>query len=143
MSPTKKCLSCKQVCSVLCEDGYHGDSCNETCASGCKICHISNGVCILEPQALAIDALSQDWPNWLKKVIQKLRATQDGEIILIAPCWPSHLLHLCVWTTLGLSHTAETYCHNRGMSRPESRTICVHRGSHSALSSSRLLRRGL
>ena len=38
---------------------------------------------------------------WLSKVIQKLRSTQTGEIILIAPWWPSqpwfpHLLRMCV-----------------------------------------------
>ena len=55
--------------------------------------------------------------------IQKLQATQDGKIILIAPWWPSQpriprLLCLCyVGTSLASSHTAETYCHNRGFSR--------------------------
>ena len=52
-----------------------------------------------EPRALAIVALSQDWqlrsmymfPPFLllNKVIQKLRTTQTGEVILIAPWWPS------------------------------------------------------
>ena len=57
-----------------------------------------------EPRALTIYALSQDWqgrsmymfPSFLllNKVIQKLRTTQTGEVILIAPWWPSvdHLL---------------------------------------------------
>ena len=64
-----------------------------------------------EPRALAIDALSQDsqgrsmymFPPFLllNKVIQKLRTTQTGEVILIAPWWPSqpwfpHLLRLSV-----------------------------------------------
>ena len=64
-----------------------------------------------EPRALAIDALSQDWQGksmymfppflLLNKVIQKLRTTQTGEMILIAPWWPSqpwfpHLLRLSV-----------------------------------------------
>ena len=64
-----------------------------------------------ELRALAIDALSQDWQGRLmymfppfpliSKVIQKLNTTQEGEVILIAPWWPSqpwfpHLLHLCV-----------------------------------------------
>ena len=51
-----------------------------------------------EPQALAVDALSQDW-QWrsmymfppfslLNKVIQKLRSTQAAEVILVAPWWP-------------------------------------------------------
>ena len=64
-----------------------------------------------EPRALTIDALSQDWQGrsmymfppflLLNKVIQKLRTTQTGEVILIAPWWPSqpwfpHLLRLSV-----------------------------------------------
>ena len=64
-----------------------------------------------EPRALAIDALSQDWQGrsmymfppflLLNKVIQKLGTTQTGEVILIAPWWPSqpwfpHLLRLSV-----------------------------------------------
>ena len=66
---------------------------------------------ILEPRALVIDALSQVRQGrsmymfspfrLLSKVIQKLRTIQDGEVILIAPWWPSqlwfpHLLCLCV-----------------------------------------------
>ena len=66
---------------------------------------------ILQPRALAIDALPQDWqvrsmfmfPPFplLSKAIQKLRTTQEGEVILIATWWPSqpwfpHLLRLCV-----------------------------------------------
>ena len=52
-----------------------------------------------EPRALTIDALSQDWQGrsmymfapflLLNKVIQKLRTTQTGEVILIAPWWHS------------------------------------------------------
>ena len=64
-----------------------------------------------EPLVLAIDTLSQDWQGrsmymfppfpLLNKVIQKLRTTQTGEVILIAPWWPSqpwfpHLLRLSV-----------------------------------------------
>ena len=113
---------------------------------------------IQEPRALAIDALSKDWKgrlmymfsqfSLLTKVIKKLAATQDGEIILIATWWPSqpwfpHLLRLCVWTTLGSSHTAETYFQNVGFSRMASHTICMHGGSHAALPSSRIFRRGL
>ena len=64
-----------------------------------------------EPPALAIDALSQDWQGrsiyifppfpLLSRVIQKLRTTQEGEVILIDPWWPSqpwfpHLLRLCM-----------------------------------------------
>ena len=54
---------------------------------------------VLEPRALAIDALSQDWQGrsmymfppfpLLNRVIQKLRTTEEGEVILIAPWWPS------------------------------------------------------
>ena len=50
---------------------------------------------IPDPRALAVDALSQDWQGrsmymfppfpLLSKVIQKLRATQKAEVILIAP----------------------------------------------------------
>ena len=64
-----------------------------------------------EPRALSVDALSQDWQGrsmymfppfpLLSKVIQKLRSTQEAEVILIAPWWPKrswfpHLLRLCV-----------------------------------------------
>ena len=59
-----------------------------------------------EPRALAIDVLSQDWQGrsiymfppflLLNKVIQKLRTTQTGEVILIAPWWLSYLLRLSV-----------------------------------------------
>ena len=66
---------------------------------------------IPEPRALAIDALSQDWQErsmnmfppfpLLNKVIQKLRSTQEGDVILIVPWWQSqpwfpHLLRLYV-----------------------------------------------
>ena len=65
---------------------------------------------ILEPRALAVDALTQDWQGrsmymfppfpLLSKVIQKLRSTQ-ASVILIAPWWSKqswfpHLLRLCV-----------------------------------------------
>ena len=53
---------------------------------------------IPDTQAMAVDALSQDWQGrsmyifrpfpLLIKVIQKLRATQAAEVILIAPWWP-------------------------------------------------------
>ena len=66
---------------------------------------------IPEPQALAVDALSQDWQGrsmymfppfpLLSKVIQKLWSTQEAEVILIAPWWRKQqwfprLLRLCV-----------------------------------------------
>ena len=54
---------------------------------------------IPDRQALAVDAVSQPWQtqsvymfppfSLLNKVIQKLGVTQDGEIILIVPWWPS------------------------------------------------------
>ena len=56
---------------------------------------------IPEPQALAVDALSQYWQgrpmymfppfSLLNKVIQKLRSTQAAEVTLIAPWWPKQL----------------------------------------------------
>ena len=86
-----------------------------------------------EPRAREIDAMSHDWqrrlmymfPQFplLSKVIQKLRTIEEGEVILIAPWWPSqlwfpHLLHVyvCVGTTLASFRTAETYFHKRDMS---------------------------
>ena len=110
----------------------------------------------LQLMALAIDALSQDWQGrsmyifplfpLLSKVIQKLRTTQEGEVILIATWWPSqpwfpHLLCLCV--DHSSFHTASTYCHNRDMYWTASHTICTHGGSHAALPSSRIFKRCL
>ena len=112
---------------------------------------------IPEPQALAVDALSQDWQGrsmymfppfpLLSKVIQKLRSTQEAEVILISPWWPKqswfpHLLRLCVDHSF---LTVEIFCHNRirDMSRMESRTVCTHGGSRATLQSSRLFRQGL
>ena len=51
------------------------------------------------------------------KVIQKLKTTQEGELILIAPWCPSqlwfpHLLRLCV-NHLDSFSSVETYFHNR------------------------------
>ena len=63
---------------------------------------------VQEPRALAIDALSQDlqgrsmymFPlfSLLSTVTQKLGTTQEGEVILIPPCWPSQpwFPHLCL-----------------------------------------------
>ena len=112
---------------------------------------------IPELQALAIDALSQDWQGQsmymfppfplLKKVIQKLCVTQEGEIILIVPgshqSRGSHTYSYCVWTILASFYTTQIYSHNRDSSRTESRTICTHGGSHAALPSIRLFRGGL
>ena len=57
---------------------------------------------VLEPQPLLIDAVSQDWQGrsmymfppfpLLNKVIQKIRTTQEGEVILTAPWWLSQTL---------------------------------------------------
>ena len=106
---------------------------------------------IPEPRTLAIDALSQDWQGrsmylfppfpLLNKVIQKLRSTQEGKIILKAPWWASQpwFLHLSVCGPP--SHHSGTYCHNRSMSRMASRTICMHGGSHAALQSSRIYKK--
>ena len=49
----------------------------------------------------------------LNKVIQKLRATEDAELILIEPWWPSqpwfpHLLRLCVDQPFFYFHTVST-----------------------------------
>ena len=71
---------------------------NYTCLPQSKCA--SSPVYVPEPRALAIDALSQDWQERLMymfppfpllniKVIQKLRTTQEGEVILIAPWWPT------------------------------------------------------
>ena len=60
---------------------------------------------IPEPRALAIDTLYQDWQgrsmymfppfSLLNKVIQKLRTTQEGEVILTAPWQPWFPYLLC------------------------------------------------
>ena len=69
-------------------------------------------------------------------------ATQDGKTILLAPgghhSRGSHLLRLCV----DHSHIIP-YRYNRVSSRTKSHTICTHGGSHAALPSSRIFRRGL
>ena len=68
---------------------------------------------ISEPRALAIDTLSQDW-QWrlmfmfplfpmLSKVIQKLRTTQKGKVILIAPWWPSQPCLASVLSRTGMA----------------------------------------
>ena len=83
---------------------------------------------IPEPRALAIHALSQDWQGrsmymfpplpLLNKSIQKIRSTQEGEVILIAPWWPSQ------WWFPQLDHPRTipvAYFQNRDMSRMASR----------------------
>ena len=69
---------------------------------------------ILEPRALAVDALSQDWQGrsmymfppfpLLSKVMQKLRSTQVAEVILVAPGGRLrrgfHTCYVSVWNTL-------------------------------------------
>ena len=102
-------------------------------------------VSIPEPRALAVDALSRDlhgrliymFPQFplLNKVIQKLRTTQEGDLILIAPWWlshrHSHIYYVCVWTTyLSSFRTAGTYCHNKniaGFSKEVSRLTAAPR----------------
>ena len=108
-------------------------------------------VTIPEPRTLAIDVLSQYWQGrsmymfppfpLLNKVIQKLGFTQEGKVILKAPWWPSQpwFLHLSVCGPL--LHHSGTYCHNRGMSRMASRTICMHGGSLAALPSNRIYKK--
>ena len=85
-----------------------------------------------------------------QQVIQKLRSTQEAEVILIAEVilvaetvmvsTPT----LSVWTIPCSFHTARIFCHNRvrDTSRTVSRTICIHGGSRATLQSSRLFRRG-
>ena len=64
-----------------------------------------------------------------------------------SPSWLSqpwfHTYYVCVWTTHASFRTTKTYCHNRDMSRAAGRTICMHGGSHTALPSSRIFKRGL
>ena len=104
---------------------------------------------IPELRALAVDALSQDWqgrsmymfpPFSLLKVIQKLRSTHAAEVILIAPWWPKQsrfstpTSSLC-GSPLCAFPAIEIFCPSRirSMSRTESRTICMHGGSHATL----------
>ena len=80
----------------------------------------------------------------LSRVIQKLRTTQEGEVILIAPWCPHnhgfHIYYVFVWTTLSSFHTTGTYCHNRDLSRMASHTVCMLGGSHAALPSSKIIK---
>ena len=53
----------------------------------------------------------------LNKVIQRLRSTQEGDVILIAPMWLSqpwfpHPLRLCLDHPRSIPY-AWTYCHNK------------------------------
>ena len=80
----------------------------------------------------------------LSKVIQKLRTTQEGEVILIAYLPGGHhnhgfhIYYVFVLATLSSFRTARTYCHHRDMSRMASRTICMLGGSHATLPNSRI-----
>ena len=106
--------------------------------------------------AMLIDALSQDWQGrslfmfppfpLLSKVIQKLRTTQEGEVILIAYLPGGHhnhgfhIYYVFVWTTLSSFRTDRAYCHNRDMSWMASGTICMLGGSHATLPNSRIFK---
>ena len=65
----------------------------------------------------------------LKKVIQKLKFTQECEVILIAPgdrqnrCF--HTYSVSVWTTIASFHTGRTYCHNRCIGRQVVPSACM------------------
>ena len=88
---------------------------------------------IPEPQALAVNTLSQDWQGrsmymfspypLLNKVIQKLHTTWNSEIILIAPCGHhnrgSHAYSdcVCVDHPRFFPYRRDPYCHNRDSSR--------------------------
>ena len=97
---------------------------------------------IPEPLALAMDALSQDWQGrsmymfppftLLSKVIQKPRATQEAEVILIAPWrpkqpWFPHLLRLCVY------HPLFFPCRRDILSQQDQRYVSYHRTRTEAL----------
>ena len=110
---------------------------------------------IPEPQALAVDALSQDWQGRSMYVSTISSAqqghsetTQAAEVIMIAPWWPSQpwFPHFdSVWVTHYSFHTAEIYCLSRVRDSPrtESRTICTHGASHAILPNSRISSGGL
>ena len=73
----------------------------------------------------------------LIKVIQKLRTTQTGEVILIAPWWPSqlwfpHLLRLSA-DHLRFFQYRRDLLSQQGYIWSASRIICTHGGSHAAL----------
>ena len=93
----------------------------------------------LQTQDIAIMFMFPPFPL-LSKVIQKLRTTQECEVMLIAPWWPSHqgvhIYYVFVWTTLSSFRTAGTYCHNRDMSRIASRMHAW--GSHATVPNSRI-----
>ena len=83
----------------------------------------------------------------LSQVIQKLRTIQEGEVILIAPWWPSqpwfsHLLHLCVDHPCFFPYR-ETNCHNTDMYQGASHTICMQRLSCSTTKQQDFQRRSL
>ena len=94
---------------------------------------------IPEPVALAVDAPSQDWQgrsmpmfpplSLLNKVIQKLRATQEAEVILIAPWWPSQLWfpHLL---RLGVDHPLFFPYHRNLLSQQDQKFISDGKSYH-------------
>ena len=107
---------------------------------------------IPEPQALVVNALSQPFQErsmymfppfpLLNKVIQKLQANQDEEIILIVPLAAvstvgrTPVTTVFVWINLESYHTVEICCLSQGPSRMES---CAN----AVLPSSRIFRRDL
>ena len=97
--------------SVVSDSGHNSKSQTHSGLPKCDSRSLVSDEPVPEPRALTIDALSQDWQGrsmymfppilLLNKVIQKLRTTQTGEVILIDPWWPSqpwfpHLLQLSV-----------------------------------------------
>ena len=105
----------------------------------------------LEPRAQAIDVLSKDWQGrlmfmfppfpLLSKVIQKLRTTQEAEVILIDPWWPSqpwfpHLLRH-VDHPLFFPYRRELLSQQGYVSDGKSYRLRAG-GSHAALPSSRI-----
>ena len=102
---------------------------------------------ILEPRALAVDTLSQDWQGRSMYMFPPFPAHQShseapvhqvAEVILLAPWWPKQSWFstpsLC-GSPLCAFPTIEIFCPSRirSMSWTESHTICMHGGSHATL----------
>ena len=144
-----------------CESDFRilGDSSSGHVCNCFKLPPASVHVSIPEPRALAVEALSQDWQGrsmymfppfpLLSKFIQKLRSTQEAEVILIASWWPKqswfpHLLRLCVDHPLFFPYRRDPLSQQdqRYVSDRKSYSL-MHGGSHATLQSSRLFRPGL